>query len=275
MGFVMKKFLLILAGMALFAFGGNAIAQDIPVATPSGIDNFVGLVVVAVPDYEGSDDYTGAVGPILKYKFSGERYVQVLGNKGYLNLSKNKTWEFGPMAVYRGGRESSDIDDSVVKLMKDLDASFELGAFVGYRKQYNNNPRNRLNITLGVSQDVSDGHEGLVASLSGVYWTPVSQMFDIGVRGGVQYASDDYMESYFSVDAADSLASGLSTFSAGSGIKDYSVAIMTAAHISKHWHVGGGIFYKKLVGDASDSPVVDDRGDDNQYFAGLSVIYSW
>ncbi len=272
----MRKFPLIAVAAVLFACGGNAIAQDIPAPTPSGIDNMVGLVAVAVPDYEGSDDYTGGVGPILRLKFSGERYLQVLGNKAYLNIFyKSKTWEFGPMAVYRGGRDSGDIDDSVVKLMSDVDDSIELGAFVSYRKDFNADPRHRMNITLGVTQDVSDGHDGLVASLSGVYWTPVSRMFDIGLRGGVQYASDNYMSSFFSVNSSNEGTSGLSTFSAGAGIKDVSLAVMAAAHFSRRWHVGGGIFYKKLVGDASDSPVVDVRGDDNQFIAGVSILYSW
>jgi len=272
----MRKFLAIAVTAAFSAFGGNAIAQDIPAPTPSGIDNMVGLVAVAVPDYEGSDDYTGGVGPILRFKFSGERYFQVLGNKAYLNIfAKSRTWEFGPMAVYRGGRDSGDIDDAVVKLMSDVDDSIELGAFLSYRKDFNGDPRHRMNITLGVTQDVSGGHDGLVASLSGVYWTPVSRMFDIGLRGGVQYASDDYMSSNFGVNTADSVASGLSPFSAGGGIKDVSLAVMAAAHFSRRWHVGGGIFYKKLVGDASDSPVVDVRGDDNQLIAGVSILYSW
>jgi outer membrane protein len=100
-------------------------------------------------------------------------------------------------------------------------------------------------------------------------------MFDIGLRGGVQYASDNYMSSNFGVNSSNVGTSGLSTFSAGAGIKDVSFAVMAAAHFSKHWHVGGGIFYKKLVGDASDSPVVDVRGNDSQWIAGLSILYSW
>ncbi len=33
--------------------------------------------------------------------------------------------------------------------------------------------------------------------------------------------------------------------------------------------------YKILVGDASDSPVVAVRGEDGQFSAGVSVLYSW
>jgi outer membrane protein len=271
-----KKIFALAAVAVLASYVGSAKAQDIPAPVPTGVDNMVGAVVVAVPDYEGSDDYTGAVGPVLKFKFGGERYIQVLGNKGYLNiLSKSKTWEFGPMAVYRGGRDGSDIDDAVVKLMADVDDSVELGAFVSYRKVYNNNMRHRFVGTLGVTQDVSDGHDGMVAALSGVYWTPVSKMFDIGIRGGIQYASDDYMDSFFSVNAGNVGTSGLSTFNADAGFKDVSLALMFAAHFNKSWHVGGGLFYKKLLGDASDSPVVDVRGDDSQLIAGLAVMYTW
>jgi outer membrane scaffolding protein for murein synthesis (MipA/OmpV family) len=33
--------------------------------------------------------------------------------------------------------------------------------------------------------------------------------------------------------------------------------------------------YKRLVGDAEDSPVVDDAGDPNQFTAGILVVYHW
>jgi outer membrane protein len=33
--------------------------------------------------------------------------------------------------------------------------------------------------------------------------------------------------------------------------------------------------YKRLVGDAEDSPVVDDEGDANQFVAGAFAIYKF
>lgn len=254
---------------------GDAAGQDWARRSSPGTTYMLGIEVAAIPDYEGSDEYTGAIGPILRYKFSRQRYFALLGNKAYLNILNRKSWEFGPMAVYRRGRDNGDIDDPVVKLMSDVDDSLELGAFLSYREIYNSDPRHRMKITLAASQDVSDGHDGLVASLSGVYWTPVSRLFDIGLRGGVQYASDNYMSSFFSVNAADSLASGLSTFDANEGIKDVSLAVMTAAHLNRHWQIRGRLSYKILVGDASDSPVVAVRGEDGQFSAGVSVLYSW
>jgi outer membrane scaffolding protein for murein synthesis (MipA/OmpV family) len=46
---------------------------------------------------------------------------------------------------------------------------------------------------------------------------------------------------------------------------------MAAGHeISKRWRIGGTLKYKRLVGDAAGSPIVDDN---NQYFAGFELSY--
>lgn len=251
-----------------------ASAQDLFAPRLIGVDKLVGAVAVSVPDYEGSDDYTFAAAPLIQYKFSpSNRYVQLIGNKLYANVIHHENWEFGPMGIYRLGRE--DVDDSVVDSMSDVDDSAELGLFLGYAKKFDNNPRHRMNIHFDVTQDVSDGHEGLVAQLAGVYWQPVSKPFDIGFRVNLTYASGDYMSSFFDVTANDAAASGLQQFDADAGLKDFGIAIMGLFHLSQQWHVGGGFQYKQLLGDASDSPVVDVRGDSGQFFAGVSILYSW
>ncbi len=46
-------------------------------------------------------------------------------------------------------------------------------------------------------------------------------------------------------------------------------------HLNENWHLGGSAMYQRLLGDAEDSPVVDDRGSANQIFGGLAILYSW
>ena len=249
-------------------------AQDIPVPASVGFDHIVGAVAVALPDYEGSDDQTFAVAPVGKWKYAKNRYFLLQGNKGFWNLSNHNNFELGIKGVYRLGRDD-DIEDSVVKLVHEVDSSFEIGAFTGWTETFDNNPRHRFNASLGVTQDISDGHDGYVIEASAVYWRPVARPLDIGFRGGLTYASDDYMSSYFGVTAADSVASGLPTFSAGSGFKDFSLALMGVFHFSMNWHLGAGISYKQLLSDASDSPVVDTRGSESQWTAGLALLYTW
>ena len=50
---------------------------------------------------------------------------------------------------------------------------------------------------------------------------------------------------------------------------------MGLMHLSFNWHIGAGAFYGRLLNDAEDSPIVDIRGDANQFFGGISAIYSW
>jgi outer membrane protein len=269
----MRIWKVMMASTMAVSFAGVAAAQDLPMPSASGFDRVVGVGVVLLPDYEGSDDYTVAPAPLVQYKFDGERYVQVIGNKLFVNVVDHPNLEFGALGIYRLGRD--DPDDSVVDLMRDVDDSFELGGFVGFKKRFNNDIRHRMNVHFDVTQDVTDGHEGLVAQLTGVYWQPVTKPFDIGFRANVTYASDDYMSSFFDVTASDSAASGLSTFNASSGFKDIGLAVMGLYHLSQNWHVGGTLFYKRLISDASDSPVVDDRGSEHQIIAGLAVLYSW
>ena len=62
-----------------------------------------------------------------------------------------------------------------------------------------------------------------------------------------------------------------------------SIAVVTSIAESADISMGGGIglapdgiaSYTRLVGDAEDSPVVDDVGNANQFFSGLIIVYNF
>ena len=265
---------LCLSGVCLLGAASFSYAQNIPVPANTGVDNIVGAVVVVLPDYEGSDDFTFGGAPVAKFKYDKNRYFMLLGNQAYWNISDHDNWELGIKGVFRLGRDD-DIDDAVVKLMSEIDTSVELGGFIAWSKKFDNDPRHRFSATLGITQDVTDGHDGYVIEANTVYWTPVSRPMDIGFRAGFSYASDNYMSTFFGVSPADAVASGLTTFNANSGIKDLSLSLMGVFHFSQKWHLGGGINYKRLLDDASDSPVVATRGSEDQFIGGLALLYTW
>jgi outer membrane scaffolding protein for murein synthesis (MipA/OmpV family) len=89
------------------------------------------------------------------------------------------------------------------------------------------------------------------------------------------WADEDYMESYFGINAVDSANSGLSTFDADEGFKDVGLNVTATYQPWQHWGVMGLLSYKRLLGDAEDSPVVDEQGDENQYAAGALVFYKF
>jgi outer membrane scaffolding protein for murein synthesis (MipA/OmpV family) len=81
------------------------------------------------------------------------------------------------------------------------------------------------------------------------------------------------MESYFTINAADSIASGLSIYKAESGFKDVGVNLSLHYIPWQNWGIMGLFSYKRLLSDAEDSPVTDIEGNNNQFIAGLMFTY--
>jgi outer membrane scaffolding protein for murein synthesis (MipA/OmpV family) len=111
--------------------------------------------------------------------------------------------------------------------------------------------------------------------MAALYWKPVAEALDLGVRGNITLASDDYMKSFFGVNAGNVKSSGLSSHKADAGIKDIGLAGMGLFHFNENWHLGGTLLYQRLLGDAEDSPIVKQRGSANQLYGGLALMYSW
>jgi outer membrane protein len=78
------------------------------------------------------------------------------------------------------------------------------------------------------------------------------------------------MSSYFGIDAADAAASGLDEFNADEGFKDVN---LLSYRFLERWSLAVIGTYARLLGDAEDSPVVDDVGDANQFFGGALINY--
>jgi MipA family protein len=83
------------------------------------------------------------------------------------------------------------------------------------------------------------------------------------------------METYFSITPENVGKSGLRYYDAEGGMKDVYIQPMVMVRFYESWLMAAGVRVKSLLSDASDSPVVDDRGDSTQVTAGLAVAYSW
>lgn len=81
------------------------------------------------------------------------------------------------------------------------------------------------------------------------------------------------MSSFFDVDVRDSQRSGLNIYDADSGFKDVGCNIVAVYKWSDKWSVRTSGGFTRLLNDAEDSPVVDDRGDGNQLHVGVMAIY--
>jgi outer membrane scaffolding protein for murein synthesis (MipA/OmpV family) len=218
----------------------------------------IGLSGRLAPDYEGSNDYGFDVGPLLSASWRNTIFFK--GRTLGANLIRGENFKAGPILSLTSGRDEDDNDK--LEGLGDVDDSVEAGGFVAYRQE-------PWRLRAEIRQDINSGHDGALLELSGGYTLPFEKL-PVVVELGTTLASADYMESFFGVDAQQSADSGLKRYDADAGIKDLKIRMSFGYSITNRWRIGAIAEYKRLVGDAADSPVVDDE---NQLFAGIGLSY--
>ncbi len=273
MAIAMLALLFIPEAMAQTPGGGSGTVTGDP-AVPNSWRWTLGLGAGIAPDYEGSEDYDVVPIPLARAQ-KGYRFGQLLGLKIESNLVNHPNWRIGPSANYRQGY--NDVSDKRVDNLTDRGSSFELGLKGGYVFQFEQLflPNPSLDFSLEFLHDVSSGHEGWVLTPSVTYSAALSDSWNMSLGGETTYASGNYMSHYFSVNASEAANSGLDNEDADADFKDLAVNLGLNYEITDNWGLNILGQYKRMLGDASDSPVVDDQGEDNQFFGGVVVSYSW
>lgn len=251
------------SGFAATTAGGEL--DDGTMQTVKTTTYTVGLGVAAIPQYEGSEDSKGAPVPFFRAQMANGQYLQLMGATLTVNLVEGKTWQAGPLIRYRGERNPDDIDNDYVKIFlpKKVDAAVELGGFVGFQE-------NRWNARFEMAQDVAGGHQGVVATLSGGYTFPLSDVSSVALNISSTYASSNYMEAYFNGPTYSG-----PYYTADAGIKDVSVAVIGRYRIDRNWGLVGAVRLTELTGDAADSPVVKNGGSSSQMLVGVLATYAF
>lgn len=269
----MNMFQAILPIIALLALITPAAAQeaDSTDQNDGGIHGTVIAGVGAVPDYEGADTYR--LFPLLGGQVNvDKRYFAIDGLSARVNLLNSNRFEFGPVAHLTLGRRRK-IDNPIIARLGRIDDAYEVGAFAATSFDIGDSGRLRL-VVEGV-HDVSHVHNGWLGTASIGYVQTLGSKWRLSADASVTGASDDYARRYYSISTPGSAASGLDTFNAKGGIKDVGAALGVSYKLSRRWSINGFARYKRLLGDAADSPVVDREGSANQLSGGIGIGFSF
>lgn len=128
---------------------------------------------------------------------------------------------------------------------------------------------------MGRKSQVGDESDGFCARLSARYWHQIHPAVDLHLGGGFIYGNDKYTDHYFGVNADNVSSSGLPAFKAEGGMNEYFLTAGAAVYLSREWVLGAGVRYGRITGDAADSPIVNERGSENQVMAGIGIAYIW
>jgi outer membrane protein len=232
----------------------------------------VGGFVFVTPKFEGSKSYDVLGFPFVAPAGFGQGGSSAIDIRGVddvrFRLIARDGFEAGPLAGYRFGRDQDDA--ARLAGLGDIDGGLVLGAYAGYRvgpwflsASYHHQ----------VTGDEDTG--GLLRLAIDHTWrlTPHAKLV---TSLGTAYASNQYMQTYFGVSAAQAAASlaHLPQFDPSAGFKDVSLGATATVELDPRWTLYLTGRYTRLIGDAADSPVIETE---NGFFggAGLSYKFDW
>ena len=233
----------------LMATSGIATAQD-----ASQYNNSYTLGVLLVPEFEGSDDYQAA--PLLGFRFQRDnRWLELRGFDLRANILNSPTFEAGPILNYRLGRDDG-VENAFVAGLPEIDAATELGLFVAY-----NVPAGQggFRFAAEMLRDVSDVHDGRLGTVSAGYGAQVGNNWTIGGNVSATLVSDEYAATYFSTG-------GPGGFAAEGGWKDAGIDLSVGYALNDRSSITGFVGYRRLLGDAADSPITQSGSEDQLTF---------
>jgi outer membrane protein len=241
-------------------------------APASAVDLRIGLGAGIAPDYEGSDDYTGV--PLWNLTASNlyhqDTFVALVGTSLRSNLLAHPNLRLGLSGQYKPERD--DVEDERVDQMRNIDGALMVGVLAGY--DFDPARDRDLVIELDARADVAEGN-GALGTLRGRWAGRTGPSSVVRVEASSTYASEDYMSEYFGVSNANAARSGLDRFDADDGFKDIGIGVNLDYNLTSNWILSGTAAYTLLLGDAADSPIVDDRGNANQFFLGALINYKF
>ncbi len=283
------------AALAIALPGQNLFAQETPAAgagtrtvsvgvglpNGTGVAGYIGLAAVASPDYPGSDGQSANLMPLADIRQQGFFFLKgatanpnygiaTLGwnalNFGYTEgLEQRFMLSAGPMLRVHQGRDPDD----ALRGLGEIDDSVAIGAFLEasagpWSAEFTYSP-----------QDVGGAQDGELMTFSTDLTAQPNDRLDLTFGVSASWADDNFMQGFFGVTPAQAAATGLTAFSAGSGMKDVGIQIGATYEISDKIVLVGDVGYQRLLDEAADSPIVANTGSQNQFRVLIGAAYQF
>ncbi|MCV0396288.1 MAG: MipA/OmpV family protein [Rhizobiaceae bacterium] len=227
-----------------------------------------------MPAYEGSDEFRFVGYPLIIPKYYGPNHgpkvapwVEFKGiDDVRITALRLGGLDIGAAGGYTFGRDENL--SARLRGLDEVDGGINVGGFAAYRFDPfyvdvayltqvtgDTDTGHTIRFGAGVEQDL-DERATVSAYLNG------------------SYASEGYMDAYFSVTPAQAAASaaGLGVFDAGAGFKDVGVDLGFDYRLSERMTLKTKAGYSRLLNDAADSPITSSR---NQFTGGLGLTYTF
>jgi outer membrane protein len=238
-----------------------------PVPPPSMWTVEIGAEVRSLPHWQGSDDYGYYPFPLFDLRTAGTppRFHGPRDGFGYA-LYDTDTVKAGPVVQVELGRFVKHNPD--LAGLGDVGLAAEIGGFVDYW------PTRWLRARVEVRQGFG-GHAGVVSDQTLDVIVPVTSQLTLSGGPRLTEATRDANNPYFGVTPAQSVASGLPVYDAGSGLRSYGVGTQARYQWNPQWASHAFVEYSRLTDGVGNSPIVTQRGAPDQAMFGFGTTYSF
>ncbi len=213
------------------------------------VSGAVGVGLSYGPKFPGADKNESGVFPVLNLEIGRYGFLNQRG----LGLQSNQAIGSGVLRYGLGVgydvNSRSAKDDARLTGLPEVKA----GAIATMFLEYETGAwTHELELQHGLEDK---GHSGTRATLSTSYSTQVSERVGLSVTPYVTWADDAWMESFFSVTASQSAASGLAAYDAQAGLSQAGVRLSASYALRPRTILFASLDYMTLLGDAKDSSV--------------------
>jgi outer membrane protein len=251
---------------AIVAAPSSAVAQDEGGGQFSG--NWylkVGASVFRAPRFTGSSDYMLAMVPLVSLGKTGSE-------ARFSSRNDNISLAFVDTGAFRAGAVGKlvfrrDHDDSPdLRGLSPVRFGGEAGGFV---EVY---PTDWMRVRAEMRHGIRS-HDGVVADFAADAFLDVTDVVRISAGPRASWGSASYFDAYYGVTPAESRRTGLAAYAPTSGLE--SVGFGGAISLKATERVDVSVFgeYSHLVGSASRSSLIRQRGSANQTLLGVSTTY--
>ncbi|MGB0907210.1 MAG: MipA/OmpV family protein [Maricaulaceae bacterium] len=217
----------------------------------------VGGGLVSLRAYQGSTNQVTKFYPFASAEYKGRWFANPFNGVGFYPINTKKI-NLSASATYNPGRKASDTPFDTPEF--DLDPGLSLKASGRYRLKY-------LAVGGTVRLPVMGEVRGVRASARAATLLPIGKQVSIVPSVSASFESGKRLSRVYGINAEQSLVTGTPELSYNSGFSGYS------ASLAGYWRskdkkiqIIGGLTYRELMGDITDSPLTPD---DNSYLAGL------
>jgi outer membrane protein len=258
------------------ASGGIAVLSIILSCSPAAAepDWFFGPRTVTLgaearflPSFEGSSNTRFLPFPVFDIRRAGEaRRFKSPRDGASIGIIETNNFRLGPTLKIRLPRNEGD--DIALRGLGDTKFAIEAGGFVEFW------PVEWLRTRAELRQGFN-GHHGLVADINADVVYKVSPQLTWSGGPRTTFESASTMQTYYGIDAQQSLLSGLPAYNPSRGLRSVGAGTLVRYEITPRWATHVFLEYERLTGPAANSPLITMRGSRNQVTTGIGLSYAF